>query len=320
MKKLLISILVTLVTVSAHANPQFTPDMSLLNTWDQSWEQPDRISEHQPPYIAIFKKDGKTLIYLATRHHFEHTLDMVDYVYANFKPQITVVEFERINRMLRNRCCDNEFEYSIGISADKDIPFTLADLHDLDILNILVKTDPGIYNIHQARWTVDNALAHERQFGTSTTAEAEAFNFKQQVWKENMPEPMDAQELKNWFKKHFNIDFNKTNFTELFQEGWRSPSSAGTVFNKYSEKRDLLARDPFMLQNITAALNKYDTVYAAFGEGHYRCHRKVLEQMLGKPEYIWTVTNFANRSYQSFTDDNNRQSFRIKEEILVPFP
>ena len=50
-------------------------------------------------------------------------------------------------------------------------------------------------------------------------------------------------------------------------------------------------RDPFMLRNIAAALNRYDTVFAVFGEGHYRSQRLVLEDMLGKPEYIKTVPN-----------------------------
>ena len=46
-------------------------------------------------------------------------------------------------------------------------------------------------------------------------------------------------------------------------------------------------REVFMIENITAALNTYDVVYAVFGEWHYLAQRKILEQMLGKPYYIW---------------------------------
>lgn len=45
-------------------------------------------------------------------------------------------------------------------------------------------------------------------------------------------------------------------------------------------------RDKFMIQNIAAALNKYDTVYVIFGEEHFRSQRQMLIDMLGKPEYI----------------------------------
>lgn len=53
----------------------------------------------------------------------------------------------------------------------------------------------------------------------------------------------------------------------------------------------LYGRDRFMLQNITAALNKYDTVFAIFGNMHYAIERLVLEDMMGKPEYITRIKN-----------------------------
>ena len=46
-----------------------------------------------------------------------------------------------------------------------------------------------------------------------------------------------------------------------------------------------------MLENIAAALNKYDTVFAIFGGGHYEVQRLVLEDMMGKPEYITRIKN-----------------------------
>lgn len=304
MKRLLIICLITFLAACATNKTKFTPNMSLLTTWEKS----ERTSEeHNQPYIAIFKKDGKTLIYLASEHDSGKTLDMVDYIYTNFKPQIAVVEFERSGRLLKNTCSWNEFEYSTEIASHKNIPVVLADLTFEDKLKILSHKDPGTYQTVQARWMISNAMSDNRP----TTAEKEVYNFEYFMWKPWMPKPMGAAEFKEWFMQIFKEDFDKADLRRTLGKEWRYPLSTGTVLNKLSEDEDILARDPFMIKNITAALNKYDTVYAAFGEGHYRSHRKVLEDMLGKPEYIWDI---------EYTDRKNCKGFQIKEEVLVTAP
>ena len=47
-------------------------------------------------------------------------------------------------------------------------------------------------------------------------------------------------------------------------------------------------RSVFMLENITAALNKYPVVFAEMGAGHFLDVHKALKKMLGKPTYITT--------------------------------
>ena len=53
----------------------------------------------------------------------------------------------------------------------------------------------------------------------------------------------------------------------------------------------LNGRDRFMLQNIAEALNKYNNVFAIFGNMHYAMEYLVLEDMMGKPEYITKIKN-----------------------------
>lgn len=69
------------------------------------------------------------------------------------------------------------------------------------------------------------------------------------------------------------------------------PNKRGNLDEQMSSYLDLYGRDRFMLQNIVAALNKYDTVFAIFGAGHYEIQRLVLEDMMGKPEYITKIRN-----------------------------
>lgn len=69
---------------------------------------------------------------------------------------------------------------------------------------------------------------------------------------------------------------------------------AGPGNSKMCEYLNKIGRDRFMLENIAAALNKYDTVFAIFGIGHYEAQRLVLEDMMGEPEYITQIKNMRN--------------------------
>lgn len=73
--------------------------------------------------------------------------------------------------------------------------------------------------------------------------------------------------------------------------GSGDPDSNGNIYQKMSAYVDKFSRDRFMLENIVAALNKYNTVFCIFGRGHYESQRLVLEDMMGKPEYITKIKN-----------------------------
>lgn len=68
----------------------------------------------------------------------------------------------------------------------------------------------------------------------------------------------------------------------------------GNIYNQMCDYLGRMGRDRFMLNNIAMALNKYDTVFAIFGIGHYESQRLVLEDMMGKPEYITKIKDMRN--------------------------
>ena len=78
---------------------------------------------------------------------------------------------------------------------------------------------------------------------------------------------------------------DKRNLSEVLRV---SPNSKGSDLQKMGAKLNKEGRDPFMVNNIATALNKYDTVFCIFGEGHFRDQRAVLDDMFGKEpdEYI----------------------------------
>ena len=70
MKKIIVVLfavsVITACMATAQPNPTLQPDLALLKTWESA-ERPS--AEHSQPYIAVFKKDGKTLVYLASEHN-----------------------------------------------------------------------------------------------------------------------------------------------------------------------------------------------------------------------------------------------------------
>jgi len=342
---------------------KFKPKLKLLTEYKYSKIAPEQPREQ--PYIAVFEKGGKTLIYHASKHDDGKTYDMTNYVFNNFSPQVTVIEFQRSGPKPGNKYSGNEFEYIAAVASDKNIPVALADLSakenieilqniEGDYLNIRVYRNVVLYKIHQARWIIHNALDYEREFGGYTTAAQEVASFNNFVqtadearvkkWFPHFSKyftnetefiswlrkyfdkySMNEKEFNRWFKNNFyDVDFDAQQrngmFKETFSGNWDAPVSPGrpdTVFSKMNEDIDYLGRNPFMLKNIAAALNKYNVVYAAFGGGHYITHREVLEKMLGKPRYIPWDAKYITIINQ---DEDSGQSFKIKEEILVPKP
>jgi len=109
MKKLYFCLpLVLIICACAGTNNKiFSPDLKLIEVWS---EADHSYSEgHSLPYLSVFKKDGKTLVYLAARHSYKKTNAFADYVFEKYKPQVAVVEIERTGRAL-NPYVDAEWE------------------------------------------------------------------------------------------------------------------------------------------------------------------------------------------------------------------
>ena len=99
-------------------------------------------------------------------------------------------------------------------------------------------------------------------------------------------------------------DLSEYQAISVLQSGFPNDNITNDVFhkvvrdgpskNKMCEYLNKSGRDRFMLENIAVALNKYDTVFAIFGTGHYEAQRLVLEDMMGKPEYITRIKNMRD--------------------------
>jgi hypothetical protein len=204
----------------------FKPNFDLYKPWEDS----ENIG--RPPYIAVFKKDDKTLIYIAEKHGDNKSFDMTDFCFSDkspAKPEIAIVEFENSGRKITpNMIQNNNLVYVAAVATKNNIPVIFADMSDDEMIQVLKKQNPD-------------------------------------------------------------RDFTSDDLNRVLRAG--GPSTKKGEYNLLSHQLNMFGRDPFMVNNIATALNKYDVVLAVFGEGHYRSQRLILEDMLGAPEYIKNVPN-----------------------------
>ena len=211
---------------------QFKPNFDLLRYWPDAEHARDFASN--TAFVAIFKRDNKTLVYMCDRHCYNISFNMVDMCFADdfgYKPDVLLTEmpnagFER--RFNWHGVQDNTLAHAAVVAMKKNVPVVFSDLSDEQIVKVINAGFP------------DNQITSD--------------------------------------------DLHK-----VFSSGGPYPN--GNMWQKMSAHVDMYGRDRFMLQNIAAALNKYDTVFAIFGSGHYESQRLVLEDMMGKPEYITKMKN-----------------------------
>ncbi len=210
---------------------QFKPNFDLLRDW-ASAEKSIKFASTSA-YVAIFRRDDKTLVYMCDRHGENISFNMVDMCFADdfgVKPDVLLTEIENTGferKFNWHGYQSNTLVYAAGIAAQRNIPVVFSDLSDLQYVDVINCGFP------------DNKI---------TT-----------------------------------IDLDRVLSSE--------PNMNGNLLQQMSSYLNVMGRDRFMLRNIAAALNRYDTVFAIFGVGHYEDQRLVLEDMLGKPEYITRIKN-----------------------------
>ena len=211
---------------------QFKPNFDLLVDWNQTVRAKDFASNSA--FIAVFKHDIKTLVYMCDIHSRNISFNMVDMCFSDdfeIKPDVLLTEIENTNYEHKfgwYGLQDNTLAYASVLAAKKKIPVVFSDLSDNQMIEVLKSGFP------------DKEITNE----------------------------------------------------ELHKALRAGPTNKDC--NIYSQMCDYLGhigRDRFMLDNIATALNKYNTVFVIFGAGHYEAQRLVLEDMMGKPEYITRIKN-----------------------------
>ena len=289
----------------------FTSDSSLIITLTpkerNAFFNKNKINS---PFLAIYQKDGKTLVLLAAKHGQE-SLPLVQYSFDEYNPNIALIEREP-NFPLGN-CQEMEDSYSAALSVKNNIPLVRADA-DFEKQWKYLKKHGFSYDDFQMFWIIRNASGFAKHEGKQPIAVQEIKEYESLVHNPAWGELFTENRLLAYFKKHYHRDFNKTDFisfhadlTKLPTKKWVRKTPFYKIMNNQPDARSI-----FMLENITSALNQYQVVFSEMGSGHFVDIHKALEKMLGKPQYITTEEIPSQILWKDCKLDG------LKEIVLVP--
>lgn len=209
---------------------QFKPNFDLFCDWDKAKRAKDFACNSA--FVAVFRRDNKTLVYMGDKHRENVSFDMVDMCFADdfgHKPDVLLTEMENANYEWKfgyHGFQTNTLLYAAVVATERNIPVVFADLSDRQMIDVI---NAGFPN-----------------------------------------------------SKITDADLHKV---------LRAGPTGTNIYQQMCEYLNRFGRNRFMLQNIAEALNRYDTVFVIFGAGHYEEQRLVLEDMMGKPEYITKIKN-----------------------------
>ncbi len=269
-------------SIQAAAQP-FEADMSVLSSRTQQHQQAYE-SFPQPPYLAVYQKGNKKLILLAARHG-PQSLPAVQYAFDIYAPQVVLVEREPAEPF--GKCSSAEDGYAAALASQQQVPLVRADI-SLEKQWFFAKEKGFSYEDWQMLWIIREGYGRAREIDQSFTAEEAIATYEKRDHQPAWGALFTEKSLNSYFKKHYKQNFAETDFIKLYQdlmniypEKW----VAKTPFYRLTQATSL-ARSQFMLENIAAALNQYDVVFAEMGAGHYLDLVPALQQMLGDPQVL----------------------------------
>lgn len=271
-----------LLSLQVVAQP-FTADVSVLSS-ELTLHQERYEAFPRPPYLTVYQKGNKKLVLLAARHG-EESLPAVQYAFDEYKPQAAFVEREPNEAF--GPCLSAEDGYTAALASLQQIPLVRMDV-SLEQQWLFAQGKGFSYEDWQMLWIIREGYGRAREIAQPLTAKEAIATYAKRDHHPEWGTLFTEQKLNKYFKKHYKQNFEETDFIKLYQD----------LMNIYPEKWVIktpfyrlnhatgLARSQFMLQNIAAALNKYDVVFAEMGAGHYLDLVEALQQMLGAPQVI----------------------------------
>lgn len=294
----------------AAAQP-FTADISALPESRRTFHQEHYEKLPAPPFLTVYTKGNKKLVLLAARHGAV-SLPSVQYAFDVYAPQVALVEREP-GEAFGGPCTAAEDSYTAALAGKQQIPLVRADI-SLEKQWQFAKEHGFSYEDWQMLWIIRDGYGRAREtdqpFVPAEAIAAYAKRDHHAAWGELFTE----KRLNAYFKKYYKQNFAETDFIRLYQdlmniypEKWVTK----TPFYRLNNAAGL-ARSRFMLQNIAAALNQYDVVFAEMGAGHYMDLVVALGKMLGEPQVIDGKQLPKQKLWQKCTVAG------VKEIVLVP--
>ncbi len=264
------------------------PDLSLWQPTGvgRAYPTPSRKS-----FAAVYRKANKTLVVVSTTHYADKDFEMINHCFDKYKPNIAVVEHPHSKTKSTGFNSVSE-QYVAGIAGMSNLPVMLADGDDLDIARAIIKNVPQHYETFQVKFLLDQVMFEKRKTNKILTVEQALDIYRKHLYKDWMPEPMTANQVKKWLNTHYGLEqsddmLDKLKTYDDFGASILTPDETGGMINQMHFYRNKFARDPMMLENVFFALNNYDTVIYAIGSGHLISQKKIFEAEFGMPEIVY---------------------------------
>ena len=266
-----------------------------------------------PPFLAIYQKNGRTLVLLAAKHS-PQSLPAVHYAFEKYHPQVALIEREPGFPLDSRDCREMEDAYTAALSAENNIPLVRTDA-DLETQWKYAQQHGFSYEDFQMLWIIRSAYGLAKYEGKQTNAAQEIKDYKRTVHNPAWGELFTEDRLLAYFQKHYNRDFNTTDFLSFYLDLMEiTPKKWVTKTPFYKITRGMPdVRSVFMLENIAAALNEYEIVFSEMGAGHFVDIHKALQKMLGKPRYITADQIPPQELWQKCSLDDLQEKVLIKD-------
>ena len=259
--------------------------------------------------MTVYQKGDNKLVLLAARHGAE-SLPPVQYAFDTYAPQIVLVEREPGAPFLP--CTEGEDGYTAALASRRQVPLARADLSQEQQWSFAQK-EGFSYDDWQMLWIIRDGYGRAKETDLPFEPAEAIASYTKRDHHPDWGELFTEKSLNRYFKKHYKQNFAETDFIQLYQdlmnvypEEWvvKTPSYRLNVAMA-------VARSQFMLQNIAAALDQYDVVFAEMGASHYLDLVPALQQLLGTPQVI----DAKQLPVQSLWKDCNWNN--LQEKVLV---
>ena len=264
---------------------KYDPNMELIDTWEDSRHR----EPFSFPYVAVYKDGCKELRFVASHHGSDkNTFQLIENEFEHHSPECVVLEgivtkegfsprvhIERMkDRHLAER---SEGGYAMKWALEKGIPFiggepsngqllqrileegyTTRDLQGFEILRTIAG-GPGI--ITDGPPSIQDIL---------------------RSWKDNyhIQDESLVMTTEEEFHQWYEYRYGKKYIRKKIGREENSPFADALV------KAHGKIRDANIVGTIATMLAKYDKVLVIYGAGHRMQLDRVLQDMLGKPEFI----------------------------------
>ena len=272
------------------------PDLSLLQPRRQDDQDPDVTGA---PYVALFEKDGKQLLFLAAKHEKDienaPTHELVRKAIDWLEPDVVIIEGVRTSegpnpqRFLGNArrrvesgsAPESLYAAVLGIDSGAIVIGGEPDPEaTTDVIHEAGYSDSDLLGFLLARRMVQMVRNQDLTRDEFDSQANKALRFLKRKFK--IRSDFDANDFLNWYKRNLGEKFKAR---KIRSEVNPMLVDEPTILRKMAILA-MKAREYNLAELEARMLQEHDRVLVVYGSGHLRWERRMLEDMMGLPVLV----------------------------------